>query len=155
MSKIRNTSKSTTPRSTSRRRSRHPQKNLTWLWIGLGIVILAAAALLLSRPKSTLPTEISTAQAYEKYQQGALFLDVRTQEEWDQMHIPRSILIPLDELQNHLNELLRDQDIVVVCKSGVRSKEGVTILRQADFTRATCMSGGIQAWIAAGYPLEY
>ena len=52
-----------------------------------------------------------------------------------------------------MNELPRDKDIVVICLSGARSKEGATLLRQAGFTRVTCMSGGIQAWVAAGYPI--
>jgi rhodanese-related sulfurtransferase len=137
--------------------SRSPHKvrkhNLVGLWVGLGIVILVSAAFLLFRPKSTPQTEVSAAQAYEKYQQGAFFLDVRTQAEWDQGHIAKSTLIPLDSLQGRLGELPRDQDIVVVCRSGARSKEGAAILRQAGFTRVTCLTGGLQAWVAAGYPV--
>ena len=144
-------SRSSSPESHGRRND-HKQ-NLNGLWIGLGIVILVAAAFLLFRPTSTLPTEISATQAWEKYQQGAFFLDVRTQQEWDQGHIAKSTLIPLDDLQARLSELPRDQDIVVICRSGARSKEGAAILRQAGFTRVTCMTGGLQAWVTAGYPL--
>ena len=153
MPKQRHVKKSTAsnPGSHSHRKDR--KQSLIGLWIGLGIVALVVAAFLLFRPKSVLPTEISAAQAYEKYQQGAFFLDVRTQEEWNQGHIAKSTLIPLDSLQGRLSDLPRDQDIVVVCRSGVRSKEGSAILRQAGFTRVTCMTGGLQAWVAAGYPL--
>jgi rhodanese-related sulfurtransferase len=154
MSRKRNTSRSGSSNTPSHRRGKGRKQNLTGVWIGIGIVILAAIAFLLFRPSGALPSEISAAQAYEKYQQGAFFLDVRTQAEWDQGHIARSTLIPLDSLQARLNELPRDQDIVVVCRSGVRSKEGSTILRQAGFTRVTCMTGGLQAWVAAGYPLS-
>jgi rhodanese-related sulfurtransferase len=153
MSKKRQVTRSTPSKAGSRSHRKDHKQNLIGLWIGLGIVILVAAAFLLFRPTSTLPTEITAAQAYEKYQQGAFFLDVRTQEEWNQGHIAKSTLIPLDNLQNHLSELPRDQDIVVVCRSGVRSKEGTAILRQAGFTHVTCMTGGLQAWVAAGYPL--
>ena len=153
MSKKRHVAKSaqSNPGFRSHRSARKP--NLIALWVGLGIIVLVAAGLLLFRNGGTPATEISPAQAYEKYQQGAYFLDVRTQGEWDQGHIAKSTLIPLDDLQNHLSELPRDQDIVVVCRSGVRSKEGTTILRQAGFTRVSCMTGGLQAWVAAGYPL--
>ena len=154
MSRKRNTSRSGSSNTSSHQRGKGRQQNLTGVWIGLGIVILIVAAFLVFRPNTALPTEISAAQAYEKYQQGAFFLDVRSQQEWDQGHIARSTLIPLDSLQGRLNELPRDQDIVVVCRSGVRSKEGSTILRQAGFTRVTCMTGGLQAWVAAGYPLS-
>jgi rhodanese-related sulfurtransferase len=129
------------------------RRNLTSLWIGLAVVVLLGAAFLLLRPQGSLPSEVDVTQAHEIYQKGALFLDVRTQQEWDQGHISGSILIPLDVLQSRMNELPRDKDIVVVCKSGARSKEGAVILRQAGFTRVTCMTGGIEAWVAAGYPV--
>jgi len=124
------------------------KKNQLWKWISLGFVavtIIVAAILLIT--KITGVPHISVAQAYQKYQQGAFFLDVRSQEEWDQVHIANSTLIPLDELPN-------DRDIVVVCLSGHRSQEGVTILRKAGFSRATCMTDGLTAWKAAGHPLE-
>ncbi len=125
------------------------------LWIGVGILlVLAAAALVVWRPVQSLPSEVTATQAYEEYQTGAFFLDVRSQSEWDQGHIQGSVLIPLDELSNRLEELPRDQDIVVICRSGVRSKEGAAILRQAGFGRVTCLTGGLNAWTAAGYPLE-
>jgi rhodanese-related sulfurtransferase len=128
--------------------------NLTWLWVVLGLLVVAVVAFFLLQPAASAPSEITVAQAYEKYQQGVFFLDVRTQDEWDQMHIAKSTLIPLDELPNRLNEVPKDQDVVVICRSGVRSKEGVTVLRNAGYTRVVCMTGGLLAWKAAGYPLE-
>ena len=131
------------------------KRNLTWLWVSLGALLVAVGGiLLLNRPKAAPSVEITPAQAYVKFQQGAFFLDVRSQEEWDQFHIAGSILIPLDQLQNRLNELPKDQDIVVVCLSGHRSQSGVTILQQAEFPHISCLSGGLQTWNAAGYPVE-
>jgi rhodanese-related sulfurtransferase len=112
------------------------------------------AAVLLVRPRQGVATEITAAEAYEKYQAGAFFLDVRTQDEYEKGHIARSVLIPLDELETRLSEVPRDQDVVVVCRSGPRSKEGAAILRQDGYTRVTCMTRGLQAWVEAGYPLE-
>ncbi len=143
------------PSSNAHRQNPNARKtNLTLLWIGLGVFVIAAVAFWMLWPKSSPQTEISAAQAYQKYQQGAYFLDVRSQAEWDQVHIAKSMLIPLDELQSHLNELPHDRDIVVVCLSGHRSKEGMATLQQAGFSRASCMTGGLTAWKAAGYPLE-
>jgi rhodanese-related sulfurtransferase len=136
----------------------HDQKkrgrNLKWLWVGLGILFVAGIFILLSGSRYGSVNEITVAQAFEKYQHGAFFLDVRTQDEWDQGHIARSKLIPLDDLESRLSELSMDGDIVVVCRSGLRSRDGVNILQKAGFTRVTCMSGGILAWTAAGYSLE-
>jgi rhodanese-related sulfurtransferase len=155
MSKKRRTSKHVSSNPASKRPRKAHKQPRGGLWAGLGIaalVVLAAAILLWT--KTTQSTEISAGQAYQKYQQGAFFLDVRSQAEWDQVHIAKSTLIPLDELQNRLSELPRDRDIVVVCLSGHRSKEGMTLLRQEGFLRATCMTGGLAAWKEAGYPLE-
>jgi rhodanese-related sulfurtransferase len=130
------------------------KRNLTWLRIGLGMLVVVVVGILLLRLQAAPSVEITPAQAYARFQQGVFFLDVRTQDEWNQAHIAGSKLISLDELQNRLDELPRDRDMVVVCRSGVRSKEGVSILQKAGFTRVDCMSGGILAWKAAGYPLE-
>ncbi len=136
-------------------RSRQNRKRTTW-WIGIGAVgllLLAGAALLLLRPTSGLPEEVTASQAMARYAAGALVLDVRTEAEWNQGHIAESMLIPLEELSNRLGELPRNRDIIVVCKSGARSKEAAAILRQAGFSRVTSLSGGLQGWVSAGYPL--
>jgi phage shock protein E len=138
--------------------SHRPQKNrkpkLTWLWVSLAVLLVSVAGFLLLKPKAALSVEITPAQAFAKFQQGAFFLDVRNQEEWDQFHISGSALIPLAQLGNRLSEVPLEKEIVVVCLSGHRSQSGVTILQQAGFKLVSCLSGGLQAWQAAGYPVE-
>lgn len=140
------------------------QQALMRRWIALGIVVvlaLIAFAVFALRSGETAPTasatlksEISVEEAYQKYQQGAFLLDVRQPEEWAEYHIPNTTLIPLNELPNRLNELPRDQEIVVVCRSGNRSQVGRDILLQAGFPRVTSMRGGLRQWSALGYPIE-
>ena len=130
----------------------------SWLWIILAAVVVftIGAILLISRKPAAEKSlnEISISQAYEKYQKGVFFLDVRTQAEWDSVHIPNATLVPLDQLPNRLTEVPQDQEIVVVCRSGNRSKQGRDILRQAGFDQVSSMSGGVNAWRSAGYPVE-
>lgn len=155
MSQKHKRSRSGSSGSTSKRQRKTHKQTLIRQWVGLGLAVLVILVVaILLWPKTTQSTEISAAQAYQKYQQGAFFLDVRSQEEWDQVHIAKSTLIPLEELQGRLGELPQGRDIVVVCLSGHWSKEGMTILQQAGFSRASCMTGGLNAWKAAGYPLE-
>ena len=104
--------------------------------------------------QSSLPQEITVDEAYQQYQGGDFFLDIRTREEWDDFHIPETTLIPLDELQNRLAEVPRDQNIIVVCRSGNRSQEGRDILLDAGFTAVTSMDGGVSDWRDSGYPIE-
>jgi len=101
-----------------------------------------------------LPKEISVAEAFTKYQNGAFVLDVRTQEEWNEYRAPNTTLIPLDQLPTRLNELPKDREIVVVCRSGNRSQQGRDILLNAGFTQVTSMKGGLNEWHSAGYPIE-
>ena len=98
------------------------------------------------------PDEISVAQAKDKKDQGAFFLDVREPSEWYPSHIPGSTLIPLGQLENRVKELPRDKEIVVVCRSGGRSSAGRDILKKAGFTQVTSMAGGMNEWKAADYP---
>jgi len=125
--------------------------------VQLGIVLFIALVVYLialaGGENKSLASEISVDQAYQMYQQGAFVLDVRTVEEWNEYHAPNTTLIPLDQLPSRLNELPKDKQIVVVCRSGNRSREGRDILLAAGF-QATSMAGGLKDWYAKGYPIE-
>jgi rhodanese-related sulfurtransferase len=90
--------------------------------------------------------------AAAKREAGAFILDVRQPEEWNEFHIPDATLIPLGELASRVDEVPRDQEIVVVCRSGNRSQQGRDILLKAGFTQVTSMAGGVTQWKAAGHP---
>ncbi|HUI90309.1 MAG TPA: rhodanese-like domain-containing protein [Anaerolineales bacterium] len=154
MTRKHHTASSISSDSHRRHRNKSSGRNLTWLWIALGVLALVGAGILLLRPQAAPSVEISPAQAYNKYQQGAFILDVRSQDEWNQFHIKGSTLIPLDQLPSRLSEVPKDQDVVVVCLTGHRSQSGTAILQQAGYTHVFCLSGGLTAWNAAGYPLE-
>ena len=132
---------------------------------GAQIAVLAVVALVIymilqsggrsnTPAAASLPKEISVSEAYTKYQQGAFFIDVRTQEEWNEFHAPNTSLVPLDLLPTRLNEIPKNKEIVVVCRSGNRSQQGRDILLNAGFTNVTSMQGGLNEWRAAGYPIE-
>ncbi len=73
-------------------------------------------------------------------------LDVRNPEEYQISRIPGSTLIPLPELPQRFAELDRDQEMVVHCKSGMRSQKAIQFLRQQGFTKLKNLKGGILAW---------
>jgi rhodanese-related sulfurtransferase len=82
-------------------------------------------------------------------------LDVRTPQEYAQDgHIAGSVLIPLQELDQRLGELPKDQAIVCVCRSGNRSAQACDLLARQGFTQLSNMQGGMNAWKQAGYPYE-
>ena len=79
-------------------------------------------------------------------------LDVRTQEEYDDEHIEGAILIPVQELEERIDELSKDDELLVYCRTGNRSGTAVSILQGNGFQKIYHMAGGITAWKAAGYP---
>lgn len=57
---------------------------------------------------------------------GAILLDVRTEEEYNEKHIDGASLLPLDEIDiDHISQLVSDKDtpIIVYCRSGNRSQQ--------------------------------
>jgi rhodanese-related sulfurtransferase len=77
---------------------------------------------------------------------------VRQTSEWNEYHIPDSTLIPLDQPAGRQNEVPRDREVVVVCRSGNRSGKVREILMKAGFTKVTNMQGGLLQWRADGFP---
>jgi len=154
MSRRRRSIASKAPKASARGRRKGRSAKANWIWIGLGAAAILGVLFLLLKPTERGPEEITAPQAYEQYQRGALFLDVREQEDWNDGHIPGSVVIPLDELARRLGELPKDREIVVVCGQGVRSSEGARILVGAGFSPVACLTGGLGEWEAAGYPLE-
>lgn len=125
----------------------------TFLVIGAVAVAVIAILLVVFLSVGGGSKEISVDEAAAKGDQGVFILDVRTQEEWEEYHIAGSTLIPLDELETRVDEVPRDQEVVVVCRAGNRSREGRDILLRAGFTDVSSMKGGLLDWQAQGYPV--
>lgn len=73
-------------------------------------------------------------------------LDVRQPEEYQICRIEGSKLIPLAELPQRLGELTKEREIIVHCKSGMRSAKAAKFLRDSGFANARNLKGGILAW---------
>ena len=143
----------------SRQKSKRAADRFQFWWVIAAVIVLALGGFWIAgqinQPTTTasLPLEISVNEAYQKYEEGVFVLDVRTPEEWRDFHAPNTTLIPLDQLASRVNEIPRDQEIVVVCRSGNRSQQGRDILLQAGFEQVTSMQGGLNEWQATGYPV--
>ena len=76
-----------------------------------------------------------------------IILDVRTQDEFDETHIPGAILIPHDKIKEKAEDLLTDKDqlILVYCRSGRRSKLAAEALVELGYTNIKEF-GGIIDW---------
>ncbi|MCB9139141.1 MAG: rhodanese-like domain-containing protein [Caldilineaceae bacterium] len=85
---------------------------------------------------------------------GVVVLDVREQWEYDEGHIPGVVLIPMNEVPARLSEIPTDGTVIVTCRSGNRSGQVTSFLRDQGYTNVHNMQGGIVAWEAAGLPVE-
>lgn len=76
-----------------------------------------------------------------------VILDVRTQEEYDQGHIPGALLIPHDAIAKQAQDILTDKNqlILVYCRSGNRSKQASASLVELGYTNVVEF-GGINDW---------
>ncbi len=75
-----------------------------------------------------------------------VLIDVREPHEYSICKIPYAKLIPLGDVPKRLGELNKADDIVMHCKSGMRSAKAVAILKEAGFPKVRNMKGGILAW---------
>lgn len=73
-------------------------------------------------------------------------VDVREEWEWQIARIPGARLIPLGMLQDEASTLDPKREVVLICKSGVRSLHAAEELADAGFSRLTNLSGGILRW---------
>ena len=101
---------------------------------------------------SALPQEVSVQEGAKLRDAGAFVLDVREPSEWNEFHIPGSTLISLGQLQSRVSEIPKDKQVLVVCRSGNRSRTGRDILKQAGFANVTSMNGGLTEWRNSGLP---
>ena len=112
------------------------------------------ALLLLAGCGKEVKTEVNyvniTAQEAKELmdrEEGYVILDVRTEEEYAQGHIPGAILIPDNEIEEKAEEILNDKDqmILVYCRSGRRSKNAAQTLLELGYTDIREF-GGIIDW---------
>ncbi len=73
--------------------------------------------------------------AWEKIQQGAMVVDVRTPQEFASGHLDQAVNFPLSELDKHFATIDKDQPIVVYCRSGNRSGIAYDYLSEQGFTQ--------------------
>ena len=119
------------------------------LLILLSALMLTACGQTKENTQEAVYVNITAQQAKEimDTQEGYIILDTRTQEEYDEGHIPGAILIPYDEITEKAEGILTDKDqlILVYCRSGRRSKIAAADLVKLGYTNIKEF-GGIIDW---------
>jgi rhodanese-related sulfurtransferase len=81
-------------------------------------------------------------------------VDIRTPAEVAQAAIPNAVHLPMHLLPVRLNELPRDKEVVLYCRSGARSYHACSYLTQQGFDNVLNLRGGIIAWARHGFEIE-
>lgn len=117
------------------------------MWI---ITAVLGLMLVMQQLQASQGVDVKTAQNMS--QQGALLLDVREPSEYAAVHAVDAKLMPLGQVGMRLKELeaYKDKPVAVICRSGRRSAQAVSILQEAGFTKVVNVQGGTSAWVDAG-----
>ena len=90
---------------------------------------------------------ISTAELKNQLnRKDVQLIDVRTPGEFKARNIRQFQNIPLNVLPSKLSQLKKDQEVIVICQSGMRSSNACRILKKNGFTNVTNVRGGMSAW---------
>ena len=104
----------------------------------LAVMILTACGQDKENDQGAVYVNITAEEAKQimDTEEGYIILDVRTQEEYDQGHIPGAILISHEEIAEKAEDVLTDKDqlILVYCRSGRRSKIAAEALVELGYT---------------------
>ena len=122
-------------------------KKLVFLF--LAVMVLTACGQDIENDQGAVYVNITAEEAKQimDSEEGYIILDVRTQEEYDQGHIPGAIVISHEEIAEKAEEVLTDKEqlILVYCRSGRRSKIAAEALVELGYTNIKEF-GGIIDW---------
>lgn len=121
----------------------------SFIFAALAMSVLTTAATAAMQNINAVDMQKITKQTPDVY-----LLDVRTLGEYQQKRIKGSRLIPIDQVQNRINEIPKNRPIIVYCETGVRSALVGRYLDQLGYQSVYNLSQGIMGWQLRGYPIE-
>lgn len=120
-------------------------------WFGSDAVAAWAGA---GRPMERIP-QITAAELRARMEAGDVeVIDVRGRAEWDAGHLPSAPNVPLGYLPDRLDEVPAGKPVVLQCQGGARSAIAASVLQARGIRDVINLTGGYQAWHAAGLPIE-
>lgn len=115
----------------------------------IGLLTMSACA-----PRAATYTTIPVQDLRAAQERGEYVLDVRTDAEYREGHVPGAALLPLADLGARMNEVPKDRPVYVICRSGSRSAQASAQLVKAGYRQVFNVDGGMNAWTTAGYPVK-
>ena len=79
-------------------------------------------------------------------------IDVREMQEIAMGTVPKAEALPLHTLPARVQELAKEEKLVMVCRSGARSAQACMFLQQQGFANVYNLRGGMLGWVQSGFP---
>ncbi len=110
----------------------------------VSIIVLYALVKLIGRLSRLGIRQISPRELDQK--KGIMLIDVRTDREFSQGHIPGAAHVPLSDVGTRVKKVKKDKEIVVYCRSGNQSIWAIKRLMGMGYTHLSNLKGGYSAW---------
>lgn len=122
-------------------------KRLIIIAIALVLILIISLATINGKDRNYQKITPEDAKKMLEKNDDVFLIDVRTKEEYNEKHIEGSILVPLDVLEEKIDEVVKDKnkEIIVYCRSGRRSKKAANILLELGYNNVYDL-GGIINW---------
>lgn len=118
------------------------------------LLLIAVLILLVLMAYKMMPVKgvaaVSTEELQERLNKGrksdSQFIDVREPFEYQTGHVPGFRNVPLSQLKKRLQDIDKNKDVVVMCRSGARSMQAARLLKKSGVTKVFNVTGGISRW---------
>lgn len=123
----------------------------------VGIVVVSGLGLLWPLVFRPVGKQVGPAEATLLInREDAQVIDVRESGEFAAGHLAGAINIPLGKLADRLHEIekFRATPLIVCCAAGMRSGQACRQLQKNGFEKLHNLTGGVDAWVSANYPLR-
>lgn len=124
------------------------------LFICLFLASLATSVLTTAAIAAMQNINAADMQKITKQTPDVYLLDVRTLGEYQQKRIKGGRLIPIDQVQNRIDEIPKNRPIIVYCETGARSAMVGRYLDSLGYQSVYNLAQGIMGWQVRGYPIE-
>ncbi|ULO05895.1 rhodanese-like domain-containing protein [Paenibacillus sp. 19GGS1-52] len=118
----------------------------TFIYIALLVLLVWFGYSRLRPAKGLITLKSNEFKSEIEQSKNRLLLDVREQNEYKRGYIPSAKNIPLSQLEQRLGEIPMEQNILLYCQSGMRSKNAARVLQKNGYTRLAHLQGGVSTW---------
>jgi rhodanese-related sulfurtransferase len=109
---------------------------------------------LIGADAATPTSDVDVAAAYDLQRQGAQLIDVREPGEFRGGHADGAKNIPLGQLASRIGDIATDRTVLLICRSGNRSRVAQDLLRRQGVAETRNVRGGMLAWRGARLPTK-